>query len=364
MEMRVLLVEPDYYTRYPPLGLLKLSAYHKSMGDMVELVKGSKLASFKPDRVYVTSLFTWAWREVWEAVGYYKGLFPDVELWLGGLYASLLPEHAAQSRADHIYRGLFMEAEHLLPDYSLVPKWDGSIIFSSRGCNRKCPFCAVPILEGEINSVKHSIKDLVYPGHTRVILWDNNILQSPGWRDVFDELEGLGLRIDFNQGLDARLITEEVAERLARLRLDSGSGIKVRLGYDLHSNRPFVKRAIERLNAAGIKGRRIMVYILYNYGDDPQDFFERVREVLNWGAVCYPMRYEPLNGEYALKKNTYISPNWTAKELEMIQDARRVIGYGGAFPPYEGLIEKFNKAHGFHEAFILRPLRGSQVKGS
>jgi len=356
--MHVLLVEPDYYTRYPPLGLLKLSAYHKSQGDAIEYVRGLQLVS-TADIIYVTSLFTWAWKPVWQAVGYYKKLFPDAELWLGGLYASLLPEHAAQSGADRIYKGLFKDAEDLMPDYSLVPKWNGSIIFSSRGCNRKCPFCAVPMLEGEINSVKYSIKHLVYPKHTRIIFWDNNILQSPGCNDVFNELKELGLKVDFNQGLDAKLITEEVAERLARLKLDSGRGIKVRLGYDLRSNGPFVKRAIERLNAVGIKGREIMLYTLYNYNDDPQDFFERVREVLNWGAICYPMRYEPLKGEYAFQKNTYISRHWTAEELEMIQDARRVIGYGGAFPPYEGLVEKLNKAHNFHEAFVLRPLKKS-----
>ena len=355
--MHVLLVEPDYYTRYPPLGLLKLSAYHKLLGDTTKLVRGCKRVRRKPDRIYVTSLFTWAWKPVWQAVKHYKRLFPHAELWLGGLYASLLPEHAAQSGADHVYKGLFKEAEDLMPDYGLVPKWDGSLIFSSRGCNRKCPFCAVPLLEGKINSVKYSVKDLVYPKHTRIIFWDNNILQGPGWRDIFDELEELGKKVDFNQGLDARLITEDVAGGLARLRLDSGRCTKVRLGYDLRGNGPFVKKAIERLNAVGIRGRAIMVYTLYNFADDPKDFLERVREVLGWGAVCYPMRYEPLNGGNALGKNTYISPNWTVQEVEMVQRARRVLGYGGAFPPYNGLIKKLNKARNFHEAFSLRPIK-------
>jgi len=357
IKMHVLLVEPEYYTQYPPLGLLKLSTYHKAQGDTTKLVSGCKPVSKKPKRIYVTSLFTWAWRPVWGAVKYYKKLFPRAELWLGGLYASLLPDHAARSGADHIYKGLFKKAEDLMPDYELVPEWDGSIVFSSRGCNRKCPFCAVPILEGKINSVKRSIKHLVYPNHTRIIFWDNNILQSPGWRDIFDELEELGKKIDFNQGLDARLITQDVAQRLARLKLDSGRCTKVRLGYDLHGNGPFVKKAIERLNAAGMRGRAIMVYTIYNFADSPEDFLERVREVLSWGAVCYPMRYEPLNGGSALEKNIYISPNWTPEEVEMVQRARRVLGYGGAFPPYEVLRKKLERASDFHEAFSLRPLR-------
>ncbi|MEM3827977.1 MAG: hypothetical protein QXP36_02000 [Conexivisphaerales archaeon] len=352
----ILLVEPNYYTRYPPIGLLKLSAYHKIVGDTTELIRGLQRPAKKPDVIYVTSLFTWAWKPVWESVKYYKELFPGVEVWLGGLYASLLPDHAAMSGADRIFKGIFKEAEDLLPDYSLVPEWDGSIVFSSRGCIRSCPFCAVPKLEGALNSVKYSIRKLIYPGHTRVIFWDNNILASPGWRSIFDELEELGLRVDFNQGLDAKLITYDVAERLRRLKLDSGRGIKIRLAYDLLSNRKFVKRAIDRLSAVGMRRREIMVYVLFNYEkDNPEDFFERVRDILSWGAVCYPMRYEPIELPYALQKNSYISPNWDVKRIDMVQRARRVIGYGGAFPPYEGLIKKFEKARCFDEAFSLRP---------
>jgi hypothetical protein len=66
------------------------------------------------------------------------------------------------------------------------------------------------------------------------------------------------------------------------------------------------------------------------------------------------MRYEPLN---ALRKNSYISPNWKPEEVEMVQKARRVLGFGGAFPPYEGLVKKLDKARNFYEAFSLRPVR-------
>jgi hypothetical protein len=66
------------------------------------------------------------------------------------------------------------------------------------------------------------------------------------------------------------------------------------------------------------------------------------------------MRYEPI---FTLKKNTYIAPKWDARRIDMVQRARRVIGYGGAFPPYEGLIKKFNQAENFDEAFALRPIK-------
>jgi hypothetical protein len=258
--------------------------------------------------------------------------------------------------ADLIHVGVFEEAEDMLPDYGLVPNWDGSIVFSSRGCMRKCPFCAVPKIEGSIGYVKKSIKNLVYPGHRRIIFWDNNILASSSWRQIFDELEVLDLKVDFNQGLDARLINDEVAARLSNLRLSSGSSMKVRLGYDAKTNEKAVRRAIELLNAFGIRGRSIMVYTLFNFDDDPEDFLERVKEVLSWGAVCYPMKFEPVEIPYALEKNKYISPKWDEREIEMVHDARRVLGFGGAFPPYKGLVDKFQKAKSFDEAFVLRSI--------
>jgi hypothetical protein len=101
--MKILLVEPDYYTRYPPLGLLKLAAYHRDKGDEIKLVRGCVYPTLKPDRIYVTSLFTWTWKPVWQAVAFYKKMFPQSEVWLGGLYASLMPDHAKESGADYIH---------------------------------------------------------------------------------------------------------------------------------------------------------------------------------------------------------------------------------------------------------------------
>src|SRR5437588_7464471 len=114
--MKVLLVEPDYYTRYPPLGLLKISSFHKLQGDDVTLVRGKQFVSESPDRVYVTSLFTWDWRPVWEAVRFYKYLYPRADIQLGGVYASLLPEHARLSGADVMWEGLLPQVEALMPD--------------------------------------------------------------------------------------------------------------------------------------------------------------------------------------------------------------------------------------------------------
>jgi len=320
--------------------------------DTTELVRGiTQNISETPGIIYVTSLFTWAWQPVWKAIQFYSKLFPDSELWLGGLYASLMPEPAALSGIDpsHIFKGIFREAEDIRPDYSLVPEWNkkvgGSIVFSSRGCIRSCPYCAVPRLEGPLGAVKYSIKAVIWPGHKKVIFFDNNFLASPGSKSVLKEVEELGLRVDFNQGLDARLISEKVAGRLSRLKIDRF----IRLSYDYRQMRPHVKKAVDILKSQGVNGRDILVYTLYNFTDSPQDLFDRIKDILRWGAVCYPMRYQPIN---TLTKNSYIAPKWDKIRLNALQRARRVIGSGGAFPPYEGMLKvKVEKCSTFDEAF-------------
>jgi hypothetical protein len=347
--LHVLLVEPDYYTRYPPLGLLKLASYHKSKGDSVELVRGNTIPAQSPEIIYVTSLFTWAWIPVHSSVRYYKIKYPDVPLHLGGVYATLLSDHAELSGADYVHKGIMPEIEDYLPSYDLVPEWDGSILFASRGCIRKCGFCAVPKLEGAPKYLKVGIRHLLYPKHTRIVFNDNNILGNNNWKEIFDEVIDIGWKVDFNQGLDARLITEEAAQKLGHMKFFPA----IRVAYDYSGIGKFVKKAIERLMENGISGREIFVYILFNYADSPEDFFQRVKEVVNWGATAYPMRYTPLN---SLDKNKHIGPKWDVKSLQIVQQSRRVIGYGGAFPPYEGLVKKLNAAKNFYEAFELVPV--------
>ncbi|MDV0442317.1 B12-binding domain-containing radical SAM protein [Methanorbis furvi] len=347
---KIILVEPKYYTQFPPVGLLKFSTYHKQKGDSVQYVKGFVELDYEPDLIYVTSLFTWTWRPVWDVIRQYKTKYPASKIILGGIYASVMPDHAKYSGADVIIQGICDKVENMPLDYSLVPKWDGSILFTSRGCGRKCGFCAVPRIEGKICKTRESIKDYVVDAHSRIILFDNNFLLNPHKDKIFAELREYDKYVDFNQGIDARLITEDIAIKISELKLDS----TIRIAYDAKKDRDAVYNAIENLHQAGISKRSIFVYTLFNYTDTPADFFDRTRDILNWGAVCYPMRYEPLR---AITKNSYVSPNWTIDEIEAIQAARRVIGYGGAFPAYTGLVDKITNAFGFADAFELRELK-------
>jgi hypothetical protein len=359
--LKALLVKPSYYSAFPPLGLLKLSALldkkgYKPAGSARYHEGSHRPASFIPDEIYITSLFTYAWKAVHDSVSYYKRLYPNAKILLGGLYASLLPEHAATSGAE-IHQGLIEEAEDLMPDYSLVPHWDGSIIFSSRGCIRKCPFCAVPSLEKEFIP-KASIKRFINPVHTRIILWDNNFLASQYWYNILSEIKQRNLWIDFNQGLDSRLLNEEKAEMIAAMKTRL-----IRTAYDSRSSKKQVQKGVELLVSKGVSARKILMYMLFNFETDtPDDLLCRILDAMEWGVVSYPMRYQPIKLPYALKKDSYVSPHWSKEELEMVADARRVLGYHGAFAPYKKLKEKFSRVRSLEEALALRPKKKALSK--
>lgn len=365
--MDILLVEPSYYTRYPPLGLMKLASYHRSRGDNVKLVRGvNRELDYDPDHIKITSLFTYAWKPVHEVIEFYHKSFPDAEITVGGIYASMMPDRIKSHYPFvNVHVGLHEEAERYMPAYDILEDvdkwrdWNGSILFTSRGCIRNCPYCIVPKIEGKIRSVITDINDFIYPGHKRVILWDNNFLASPYWKIILESLHDTGLKVDFNQGLDVRLIDEEKANMLADLKMPI-----IRMAYDHPGEKNAVYNAVTLLEDCGMRKRNMLFYTLFNfydinhpYFDTPETFFNIVKDTIEIGCVSYPMRYEPLD---SLKKNRFISLYWTREQLEAIADARRVIGYGGAFPPYDGLIGKFKNAKSFDDAFKLRSIKKDQ----
>jgi len=150
------------------------------------------------------------------------------------------------------------------------------------------------------------------------------------------------------------LLIQSVSQRQCALMSARASlRIKlIRLACDNSLQENAVQKAILMLSRQGISRRRILVYALFNYTDTPNDFLDRTRFLLKNGVVVYPMRYEPLT---VLKKNEFISPNWSRQLLDGIQQARRVIGYAGSFPPYKPLIEKLSATNDFENAFALRP---------
>jgi len=141
------------------------------------------------------------------------------------------------------------------------------------------------------------------------IIQDNNLLacSKAHFDKVIDSLRGVA-GIDFNQGLDARLLTDSHAQRLAELDLSF-----VRLAWDHTPNEGVVMQAIEMVRRAGIPKGKVRVYILIGYDDTPSDALYRLSELKDMRISTNVQRYQPLD---ALEKNTYIAPGWTGRELQ------------------------------------------------
>lgn len=174
--------------------------------------------------------------------------------------------------------------------------------FTSRGCIRNCSFCLVPKIEGGIKELSDS------EWQPKRIICDNNLLATSEKHfnhviDRINHIEG----VDFNQGLDARILTEQHTKRLAELKKAT-----IRLAWDNTKIEQLFLSAFEKLINAGISTSRIYVYVLIGYKDTPGDALYRLEKVKELGALPNPMRYQPL---LAKRKNEYVGENWTEREL-------------------------------------------------
>lgn len=204
-------------------------------------------------------------------------------------------------------------AAYINPSYfdgvASVQMWDKEVVvmhnpeatFTSRGCIRKCPFCIVPKTEG------HLVELADWP--VRPIVCDNNLLacSNQHFDSVMDKLSPL-VNIDFNQGLDARLLTPYHAGRLAALHTKV-----IRLAWDDVASEDQFLRAVDLLLSAGIRPQKVTVYCLIGYKDTPEDALYRLNKTKSMGLLPFPMRYQPLNTP---RRNAYIGEHWTDRELK------------------------------------------------
>lgn len=173
--------------------------------------------------------------------------------------------------------------------------------FTTRGCTNTCKYCAVPKIEGEFRELKE--------WKPNPIVCDNNILASSKkhFKKVIDILKVFPY-VDFNQGLDARLLTDWHVDQLSRLRK-----VKIRFAFDSINYEGIVKDAVDSIKKKGLKD--IGVYVLIGFNDTPEEARYKLEQVSSWDVLPNPSRYQPLD---ALEKNSYVHPNWTERELKKV----------------------------------------------
>lgn len=428
----ILLVEPGYKNKYPPLGLMKISTFHKNRGDTLLFVKGlSNEAVLKIwDRVYITTLFTFHFDITVSTIRFYKKCVSHVDnIYVGGILATLMEKQLRIATGvnniipgqldDEIKIGFLNHSniDILPPDYDILddikyiyPAGDNYFAYTTRGCPNHCPFCAVPVLEPEFkttNSIFQQISTINdrYGAKRNLLLLDNNILFSPELPKIVKDIKVAGFEklpnfiepspiltfcrrikakineennlsraleflknftcrikapdklelfnktlmeindssdqkkalldkiefllpviekyrnrvpkqryVDFNQGIDARLFTEDRIKILCELPINP-----LRIAFDSISQAKIYIKAVKLANIYGF--RDISNYMLYNHNDKPEHLWERLyinanlRKELGINIFSFPMKYIPISRT----DRGHLGKYWNKKYIRAIQ---------------------------------------------
>ena len=343
----VLLVEPNFpipnksrnHSNFLPIGLLKIGAYLKSKNIKTKLIRfeedndadyeqtnlSQNTDEFKPDLICVTSIFTYWSKYVRNAVLYHKNKYPDTPILVGGVYASLMPEHCKKyTRCTDVIRGPIPETENLIPDYDLVDV-DYQIIHTSRGCIRSCGFCGTYIIEPEW-TCKKSIKDEIVK--RKLVFYDNNLLANQYIEDILNELIELKKDkkisyLESQSGFDGRILRKK--PYLAKMLKDAGfKNPKIAWDYGI-VQAPKIKQQIDLLIEAGFKAKEISIFMIYNYEPDYEEMEEKRVKCAEWGVQITDCRYRPLDAtddNYSSYKKEQTSDDYYIHEENGWSDAK------------------------------------------
>lgn len=503
----ILLLEPNYSNKYPPLGLMKLASYHRMLGDNVVFYKGNlntfllnflyeellvKLQSIEPfpwsdhkkkiieyiktgknliltqltynhvlknlisswlkyykdyykkkeyiknpywDRICITTLFTFNWNITIETINFAKLLVKDInELWVGGVMASVIPDKIEKATGIKPYQGLLnrkgildkgnkLIIDELPLDYSILdeidykyPMSDGYYSYMTRGCIRKCKFCAVPTIEPKFIKYIPLSKKIFetaekYGEKQNLLLLDNNVLASSSFPRIIKEIKKAGFQkgalfvepnqltiaiknlkknlnnrayinktiyllanllnklrgdeqqrlynllekhkllnkdtatkkeilkvypviadlydrhrnkrprkryVDFNQGLDPRLLKEDKMKLISEISINP-----LRLSFD---KMVYKKQYISAVDlAVKYDINKISNYLLYNEKDEPVELYQRLKinvelcEKYNINIYSFPMKYHPVQDIYYFSNRNYIGKFWNKKFIRAVQ---------------------------------------------
>ncbi len=391
----------------------------------------------KFDIICVASLFTFFWQKTIDTINFSKKfLDSNGKLYVGGVAATILPDEMQAEVGEEVYihRGLLDSRKNfekdddviidtLSPDYSILEEIDykypsGNAYFgyTTRGCIRRCEFCAVHTLEPEYKNYVDIREQLSqaeeqFGNKQYLLLMDNNVLASSEFSKIIDDLKECGFAkgatyipsdeyeitmknlmsgyndrayirkmiqlyneldkklpeesagkfysareghhllylvsatkekifefdsiarplfekyfkrikrmhyIDFNQGLDARLFTEEIAAKLAEINIRP-----LRIAFDHFEQRAIYEKAVRTAAKYGI--RDMSNYVLYNFKDEPDDLYHRLKlnidlcEELNVSIYSFPMKYHPIRDPKYFRNRDYLGEHWNKKFIRAIQ---------------------------------------------
>ena len=309
--MKIGLIDVDG-RNFPNIPLMKLSAWHKQQGDSVEWYQ--PLFSGHMDRVYMSKVFSFT---------------PDYEYYIdadevirGGSGYCIELVNGKEIYHTERDRQLPPEIEHIYPDYSLYPELtkDTAYGFMSRGCPRGCNFCHVAAKEGR-KSYKVADLSEFWRGQKNIVLLDPNTIACPDWKDILQQLIDSGAWVDFSQGVDIRLMTEEKAEMIKRISIKS-----IHFAWDRYEDKDKIVPKFKAFkDITGWDRRKMAVYVLTNFDTTIEQDLERIYTLRELGYWPYVMIYD--------KEHT--KPSDTVRKLQRWVNMRAIFESEPRFENYQ-----------------------------
>lgn len=267
--MKIGLYDADGH-KFPNLPLMKISAWHKSQGDSVEFAV--PLAEY--DRVYVSRVFGDEYSK------FEDFCFNTKEIVYGGTGFAITIENGREVYTKTKDTNLPYKIEHIYPDYSLYPTLTKNTAygFLTRGCPNDCGFCIVSKKEGRVSKKVADLSEF-WRGQSHIKLLDANLLACKDKIDLLNQLAKSGAKVDFTQGLDARFITDEVADLLAGIKID-----KAHFAFDFMKNERAIIKGLKIFQQkCTVRSREAIVYMLTNYDTTIKDDLYRVNAIRDLG---------------------------------------------------------------------------------
>lgn len=264
--MRIGLIDVDGHN-FPNIPLMKISAWHKQKGDTVEWYQ--PMFSGHMDKVYMSKVFTFT-----HDYEYYI----DADIIEKGGTGYFYPDGG---------KPLLKEIEHIYPDYSLYGITDTAYGFLTRGCPRGCDFCIVEKKEGKCSKKVSDLSEF-WNGQKNIVLLDPNMFACPYWKNLSQQLIDSKAWIDFSQGCDIRIMTEEKAEYIKQMKIK-----QIHFAWDrIEDEKIIVPKFKTFKEITQWDKRKLPVYVLVNFNTTLEQDLHRIYTLRDLGYWPYVMIYE------------------------------------------------------------------------